>query len=704
MNILQILPELNYGGVETGTVDLAKYLLKHQHKVVVVSGGGELVEALRSFGAIHYNLAVHKKSLFSMLGCVFQLVEIIRKEDIQLVHARSRVPGWIAYAACRLTSRPFVTTCHGYYSGHGLSRVMGWGKFVVVPSQIIARRMIDDFKVPPKRIRLIPRGVDNEKFTFIPPEHKSRSEFVIAAIGRLTPLKGHTHFIKAIQKVNRIIPNIKVWIIGEAAKNKLHYHEDLELLVKRLGLSDKVEFLGKRRDIPELFSKINLLVLASVTHEAFGRVVIEAQSAGVPVVASRVGGVVDIIDDGVDGVLVTPGDPDSLADGIIKVLKDQELSSVLARNGYIKACSKFSLEKMAEKTLEFYRESVYAKNILLIKLSALGDLILSIPALKAIRKAFPSPSSITCVVGKDIASVLNHCPYTDTLIAYDFKNRDKGIFRFLSLGKELRSSNPDLAIDLQNNRKSHILSWLSSAPLRYGYKNGKLSFLLNKMVVEDKFILGPIEHQFRILKMLGIELKDKKIELWPSKEDIQYIDRFLESQWLSKEQPLVGIHLGSSGRWLSKRWPIEYIARLSERLSLKDIRVVITAEQPDSCELRLLKELTKKSRPIIACGKTTVNQLACLIKRCNVFVAGDTAPLHIACGVRTKTVALFGPTDPKRHASSEEGITILRKELPCQPCYKPECATMKCMKQINPEEVEEAILKLLSDQKVVDSY
>ena len=696
MKSLQILPELELGGVETGTVDLAKYLVNHHQETVVVSAGGELVETLQSLGAVHYNLAVHKKSLFSMLRCVFRLAEIIRKEGIDLVHARSRVPAWIAYAACRLTHTVFLTTCHGYYSKHLMSRVMGWGKFVVAPSQIIARHMIDDFAVCPQRIRLIPRSVDREKFTFIPPEHKNRSEFVVAIIGRLTPLKGHIHFIKAMQKVRRVIPNIKVWIIGAAAKSKPHYREDLELLVKRLGLSDIVEFLGKRRDIPELLSKINLLVLASTAHEAFGRVVLEAQAAGVPVVATRVGGVVDIIDDGVDGVLVTPGDPDSMSGGVIKVLKDQELSSMLAKNAYVKVCSKFSLEKMAEKTLELYHEAVSAKNILVIKLSALGDLILSIPALKAIRKAEPSPSRITCLSGKALAPILNHCPYIDNIIIYDFKDRDKGIFGLLRLGRQLRDNDFDFVIDLQNNRKSHILSALSFAHLRYGYKNGKLSFLLNRRAAEDKFVLAPIEHQFRILKMLGIELKDRKIELWPSKEDMKYIDTFLESEWLNKGQPLAGIHLGSSGRWLTKRWPLEYIARLSENLAGKDIRVVITGEQPDPEELKMLRELAKKSKPIIACGKTTINQLVCLIRRCGVFVAGDTAPLHIASGVGTPVVALFGPTDPKRHAPSEEDVTILRKELPCQPCYKAECATIECMKQISPEEVEQVILKLLN--------
>lgn len=695
MNILQILPELNYGGVETGTIDFVKYLKSNNHKAVVVSAGGKLVEELKAVGGIHYLLEVNKKSVFSILKCINELVKIIVKEDIQIVHARSRVPAWSAYFASRITNVPLITTAHGYYSRHFFSQIMGWAKFVIVPSQVIGRHMIDDFGVPFDKLRFIPRSVDAEKFTFKPPEERNRTEFIIAIVGRITPLKGHAFFIRAIQKVARIIPNIQVWIVGSVPKGKMRYKEDLEILAKRLGVSHLIKFLGVSYDIPDLLSKINLLVLSTITHEAFGRVIVEAQASGVPVVATKVGGVVDIIDDGVDGLLVPPSDPESMKEAIVRVLKDQELSSALAKNARLKALSKFTLERMSKATLEVYNEAVTSKRVLIIKLSALGDLILSVPALKAIRKKYPAPNKITFVVGKPIASVLDNCPYIDELILYDYKDTDKGLLKLLRLGKELRKKNFDLTVDLQNNRKSHILSALIFAPRRYGYKNGKFSFLLNRKVTDDKVPIGPIEHQFRMLKMLDIELKDAKIELWPSKEDMKYIDTFLSSEWLNKNQPLVGIHLGSSRKWITKRWPIEYAAKLSENLSLKDIRVVVTSEKTDRQELKIFKELTKKSRPIIACGKTTINQLACLIKRCDVFVSPDSAPLHIALGMNTAVVAIFGPTDPKRHIPACEDITVVKKELDCQPCYKPECKTVECIRQISVTEVEEAILKLL---------
>lgn len=156
MNVLQVLPQLNVGGVETGTLDFARYLVKGGHKAVVVSAGGALVGELESSGAVHYQLPVERKSLVKMLKAVPALVEIIKKEKIDIVHARSRVPAWIAYFACRRTNAVFITTCHGYYRKHFFSSVMGWGKRVIVLSNIIGRHMIEDFSVPYERIRLVP--------------------------------------------------------------------------------------------------------------------------------------------------------------------------------------------------------------------------------------------------------------------------------------------------------------------------------------------------------------------------------------------------------------------------------------------------------------------------------------------------------------------------------------------------------------------
>ncbi|MDI6605628.1 MAG: glycosyltransferase family 9 protein, partial [Candidatus Omnitrophota bacterium] len=253
----------------------------------------------------------------------------------------------------------------------------------------------------------------------------------------------------------------------------------------------------------------------------------------------------------------------------------------------------------------------------------------------------------------------------------------------------------DMVIDLQNNRKSHILSFLSAAPLRYGYTNGKFGFLLNQRIKDEKPPMDPLRHQFRILGMLGIDFKDERLELWPSKEDRNYIEELLNSQWLTQNQKIVGINLTASRRWLTKSWPRSHMAKFCQGLASRDMRVVITGSEEDAEEANALIAALKNIKLINACGKTTVNQLACLIEKCCVYICGDSAPLHIAAAMGVPFIALFGPTDPRRHLAPARNCVVLKKNLACSPCYKPKCKSRECMEQILPEEVLEAVDKLL---------
>ncbi len=697
MNILQILPELNVGGVETGSLDLARHLIRLGHKAVVVSNGGELVKELGSCGAIHYQLPVHKKSIFTMMRMVSRLVELIKKEEIDIVHARSRVPAWIAYFATRKTSTVFITTCHGYYKRHPFSYVMGWAKRVIVISNCIGRHMVDDFGVPYEHIRLISRSVDLDKFKYINPDKKRKQEFNVGIIGRITPLKGHLDFIKAMAKVARVVPHLKIWIVGDAVSSHEGYKDQLQLLVKRLGLWHVTQFLGTQRDIPAIFSHLDLLVLATTTHEAFGRVIVEAQASGVPVVATRVGGVVDIIEDGKTGLLVPPADPLNMAEAVIRIYKDNELASRLSEEAYREVKEKYNLEFMVENTLDVYREALSSFKILIIKLSSLGDVILSTAAIRAIREKL-SQHKISVLVGEEAKEVLLECPYIDELLVCDFKNKDRGFIGFLRLANLLRKKNFDLVIDLQNNRRSHLLSFLTLSLNRYGYDNGKLGFLLNRRIKDERPAVDPLTHQFTILGLLGMEgrgLQNYCLQLWPGEEDRRYIDDFLNSQWLSGNQKIIGINISASQRWVTKNWPLRHIVKLCEELGRRDMRVVITGTEKDLKYMDALTGMVRDIKLINACAKTTVNQLACLIKRCAVYISSDSASLHIAASQNTPFVALFGPTDYRRHLPPAKDFVVLKKNLTCSPCYKSKCKTKRCMELIKPEEVLEAIEKLL---------
>ncbi len=697
MNILQILPKLDVGGVETGTVDLTKYLVKNGHHCVVVSAGGALVRELESEGIRHYELPVNHKFFGVMVKTASKVADIIKNEHIELIHARSRVPAWIGFLASQKTNVPFVTTAHGYYAKHIFSAMMGWGKYTIVPSSVIGRHMMENFGVPLGNIRLIARSVDLDRFVYHPFATGDKKELVVAVIGRVTPIKGQLYFLKAFSKVLRSVSSVKAWIIGSVSPGKEHYMEELEAWVRRLGLKDAVMFLGNRRDIPELLAKVDILVMSSVVQEAFGRVIVEAQASGVPVIATKVGGVVEVIDDGRTGLLVYPRDVDSMAEAIIKLLKNPAFACEMALRARKNVEEKYSLVKMAQDTIRVYEEALKQKRILVIKFSALGDAVLIIPSLKALKRVYPF-SKITCLTSLATKEVFQRCPYIDELIVCDFNGKDKGVSGFWALMVRLLRRRFDFVVDFQNNKASHLLSYATMSPARYGYDNGKFGFLMNKAIKDDKGRpLSPLEHQFQLLKLLGIDYNDEKLELWPSEDDKGFVEDLLRDSALGGKK-LIGINIGSSPRWPSKRWIMKNYGLLCERLAQKGYRVVLTGHPYDiSFAKKILKNLSVE--PICAVGATSFLQLAALIKKCVCFVTGDSAPMHLAAAMNVPFVALFGPTDAIRHVPSGYECVVLQEG--CKPCYKGQCPkkTNICMKQITVEDVVEALERLLAAGK-----
>ncbi|MDP2912013.1 MAG: GT4 family glycosyltransferase PelF, partial [Candidatus Omnitrophota bacterium] len=591
------------------TIDLSKELIKRGHKVIVVSGGGKLVNNLIEMNVKHIELPVHKKSPFTIVDSIKKLEAIIKEERVDIVHSRSRVPNIIAFFAARHTGAKFITTAHGYYSNHFISRVTGWAKFVIVASSVIGRHMIEDFGVPHERVKLIPRGVDLDKFKFNMPDSSSKSEYRIGVIGRVTPIKGHGFFLQAIARVVRLFPKVKVVIVGDAPKDKPGYIEKLKALAKQLEIEKFVEFLGAQYDIPKIMSRLDLLVLPSIGQEAFGRVIIEAGASGVPVIATRIGGATEIIEDGQTGILVRPGDILEMVNSIIKALKDRDLSRSMAVEARKKVEREYSLTKMTDDTIKVYEEACKIKNMLVIKFGAIGDVILIVPSLRLLRNNFPD-ARISVLIGQESKNILKNCPYVDELILYDKKFRNKGLKGMLKISKFLRRKNFDMSVDFQNNRISHAISWLGAIPQRFGYGNGKLSFFVNKRIKYLKISATPLDEQFRILKSAGLDTTgaSRYLETWPSKEDFLYIERLLKNAWVSNSQILVGMNIGSSPRWETKRWPLKKFAKLSDMLAEKDIRVVLTGSADAVDATRDFMHISG-TKPVNAVGQTSIGQL-----------------------------------------------------------------------------------------------
>jgi len=695
MNILQLVPKLDVGGVEKGTVEIARFLTLNGHRAVVVSGGGKFEKKLAASGARHYTLPVGRKNPFVMLYCYNKLRRIIRTENIDIVHGRSRVPALIGYFASRSEKRVFITTAHGQYKKHFMSKVMGWGKIVIVASEVMALHMRENFGVSADKIVVIPRGVDLEKFAFLPPSDKTNRTVRAGMICRFTPLKGHLDFLKAAAYVSRKIPGFEVIIMGDRASARPEYLKKIELAIRHLLIEKIVKFETSDREVPEVMRELDILVSANREQEAFGRSIIEAQASGVPVVATRVGGIVDSIEDQVTGLLCEPGNPSDLSKKMIRYIENLALRQKIAEEARKNVERNFSIDRMMNLTLGAYENVLRSKKILVFKISSLGDIILSVPSLRALKKRFPS-ASIKVLVDVRFRKVLDRCPYVDEVIVCDFNGRDRsgGFFR---LASRLRSEDFDISIDLQNSRKSHLLAILSMIPERYGYDNKKLSFFINRKAALPRAPLCPVDHQARVLGLSGVTINKKQLELWPDIGSENWVAGFLESNWLKPYQKLVGINVSASKKWKTKNWDLSSFVGFCDLLAKeKGIRVVLMGVEDD---IPLAEEFMERSfsRPINAVGKTNIPRLISLIKRCNVIVSGDSSPIHIAAAVGTPFVALFGPTDPARHMPPSGKGKVVKKNARCAPCYKNVCHKgHRCMALIRPREVFEAAMDIMS--------
>ncbi|MFQ5952243.1 MAG: lipopolysaccharide heptosyltransferase II [Candidatus Omnitrophota bacterium] len=695
MNVLQLVPKLNVGGVERSTVEVARHLTLNGHKAVIVSGGGRLERDLAAIGARQYTLPVGRKNPLSMIYCYFRVRQIIRRENIDIVHARSRIPALTGYFAARSTRKTFIPTAHGHYRKHFISRVMGWGKMVIVASEMMARHMRDNFGVPLRKITIIPRGVDLKKYSFISPEERPSKTFKVGMIARFAPLKGHLDFLKAVSLVARKKHNLEIVLMGDRASASGEYVKKIDLAIQRLMLRDNVKFVESSEDVAKVLKEIDVLVSANREQEAFGRSIIEAQARGVPVVATRIGGVAENIKDGVTGLLCEPGNPADMAGKIMKYMEDPELMESVAKNARKHVEENYSLEKAMKATMEAYEWVLGLKKVLIFKISSLGDVILSIPSIRAIREKFRN-TDIKVLVDVRFREVFDHCPYLDEVITCDFDGRDKGL-GFFALAGRLCSEDFDISIDFQNNRKSHLLSFLSAIPERYGYDNRKWSIFLNRKVGLPEKPMEPIKHQARVLALLGIIGPEERLELWPGRRSEEWADEFLQSNWLKKDQKLVALSLSASKRWKTKNWELSKMMELVEMLAEKEsIRTVLLGTRDDEEKAR---EFIKKAsaKPINAVGKTSVSYLVSLVKRCDAMVTGDSSPMHVAIATGTPFVAIFGPTDPEKHLPPAKDYKVIYNKLECSPCYKPVCVKekKKCISSIKPQEVFNAIMEVI---------
>ncbi|MDD4182272.1 MAG: glycosyltransferase, partial [Candidatus Omnitrophica bacterium] len=656
---------------------------------IVISGGGRRVKELEKEGITHYELPVYKKSLFSLL-LIPKLRKIIDREKVNIIHARSRVPGWLSFFASRGKNACYITTIHGIYKSKWPSEVMGWGKIVICPSRAVARHMKEKFFVPEEKIVVINRWVNLDKFKFTESSKRKQSNTIVS-IGRITPSKGYEYLIEGFKKVVRQNPYLKLKIVGAPDKTKMEYFQQLKTLVNRFSLNHNVEFSGFRQDVGSVLSEAKIAVSASVIDEAFPRAVLEASACGIPIVATEVGGVSEIIENGTNGIMVEPKNSEAIAKAILKLADDTALADMIAKNAREKIEKLYSMEKSLRETEQVYKQALRLKRILVIKISSLGDIILALPSLKALKESFPE-GKISILVLKKYAPILYGCPYVDSVITLE--NDYKRLKNISSIAKDLRRRAFDYILDLQNSRASHLISFLTFPQYSFGYLR-KWGFLLTKHIRYVRNI-DPLSSQEKILELIGTRIKEKKLVFWDIKPGIS-------EKFFANEENLIGINVSASKKWLTKNWPVNQIKSLIELINknLLSHKVVLLGDL-ESCEIAKEIESQAARAPINLCGKTALSDLPSVIKRLKVFITPDTATLHLAQALDIPTIGLFGPTDPNRHTVKSKNLYIICKELLCSFCYKPKCKLDKtnlCMEKISAQEVFSQIKEITAAEK-----
>lgn len=367
--ILQVTAALDQGGVERGTVEMAAFIVAQGAESWVASRGGRLVRKLEEQGSRHVCLPLAQRNPLTVLYSAMKLRRLILKEQISLVHARSRSPAWAAYWACRWTNTPFITTFHGthriqnrvkkYYNS-----IMVRGQRVIAISQFIKRHIIENYDVDERQIGVAPRGYDPDIFNPALFSEHDRLELkkslgidadcpIISIPGRLTRWKGQTIFLEALAKITDL--SWQALLIGGASK-KTAYENELKKLTTALGIGDRVSFLGSQSDIVPYYAISDLVVSASTEPEAFGRVAVEAQAMSKPVIASAHGGALETVQDGVTGWLFENGVASSLADKLRMALSDLERLKVVGDNAVHFVGKSFTVEQMCRKEWSTYME------------------------------------------------------------------------------------------------------------------------------------------------------------------------------------------------------------------------------------------------------------------------------------------------------------------------------------------------------------
>ena len=374
IRLLQVIPNMGIGGAETGCRHVADYVAEHCDFSSVLTSGGSQINLFNNKVKI-FRWPV-SKNLIMILINIFFIFFLIKKNKINIVHARSRGPAWSCLIACKISGVKFVTTFHGTYNFNSsikkyYNSIMVKSDIVITGSNFILDHIQSNYETT-KSVQLVRRGIDENYFDPFNVESSekekirkdmgfSEQNFLVLLPGRLTNWKGQKIFIEAANflKMQDKLSNIFFIILGDS-QGRSSYENELHNLISKYKLVDKVRIIKPMNNMPLAYSFVNLVVSASIEPEAFGRISIEAQAMQKPILASSIGGSIETIIQGETGWLFKASSVEDLAENIYKISK-KEKSEIekIGLMGRKNVCENFTKTKMCRKTLEIYESLVY---------------------------------------------------------------------------------------------------------------------------------------------------------------------------------------------------------------------------------------------------------------------------------------------------------------------------------------------------------
>ncbi|MDG1416799.1 MAG: glycosyltransferase family 4 protein [Maricaulis sp.] len=375
MIILQVIPQLEAGGAERTTLEVAAAIVAAGGRALVASEGGRLEVELAELGGELHRLPMSTKNPWQAWKNVASLAKIIRSENVDLVHARSRAPAWSAKWACDRTSCHWVTTYHGTYNARSslkrfYNSIMASGERVIANSKFIGTHIETHHPAARNRITVIPRGVDldafdpknidNSRVTRLAQSWQIEAEtqrLIALFPGRLTAWKGQREALHALGRMKQSQNPLPLTIFAGDAQGRTAYIDEMDALIEQYDLKQDVRVVGHCSDMPAAYALADFVMTPSVEPEAFGRTAAEAGAMGLPVIAADHGGAREVVVVGKTGWRVVPGESNLLAEAIIEAMSlSAEQRDLMGELAAKRTRELFSAQALQAATLRVYKE------------------------------------------------------------------------------------------------------------------------------------------------------------------------------------------------------------------------------------------------------------------------------------------------------------------------------------------------------------